>query len=132
MAAAAPPKSVSVTFPADFGFVPAGVDLKVRVDGTLPAAGKVGLFIRVFYRINGIPFANDLYNDAANSAALTFSNVPPAGSSIPDKTAPFTPLSMFHSVRALAWTRGATNGADVASVAGIRTKLTRFQGVGSV
>jgi hypothetical protein len=129
----AAPTALDVTFPANFGFVPAGTDLTVRVDGALPAAGKVGVLIRVFYRINGIPFAHELFNGPGNTNGQLFTNAPLGGGN--DLTIPFSPLVMFHSLRATAWGRvaggaAATGGADIANVKkDVKSTLTRFQGI---
>jgi hypothetical protein len=115
----AQPVRVGTSSPGDFGFVPAGTELTIRIDGERAAGdNKTGLFARVFYRVAGIPIAHDLYNDAAIHTGVLFSNDPA-------KTLPFAPLAKFHSLRVMAWDRVA----PITKVADVKSKLSRFQGL---
>ena len=122
MAAPTKPTRVSIIDPPDYGFVPVGKDVTVQAAGeTSDGTAQTSMLIRIFYRLNGIPIAQVIYNGRAkDSPGGSFANDTVATG----KTKPFRPdTKVFHSIRVLAW----DHKENIDSPDKVRSKLTRFQ-----
>lgn len=120
------PLRAAIGNPAANAFLPHANPIAVAADGDSadanPAAARTSVCIRVFYRVNGIPIAQTLYNGPVNN------NVGAGASkkfeTIPGNVTPFQPAArVLHTVRMIAWDHigKPNNGVDH------RTRVTRFR-----
>src|SRR6266498_4033172 len=97
------PTRAAISTPADQSFLlKDGPDLAIAADGDTadaPANARTSVFVRIFFRVEGIPVAIDVYNGAAHhdGANKKFDLV--AGNVKAFKTN----TRAFHSVRMLSW-----------------------------
>ena len=100
-------------------------DVVAKAEGdTEDVAGnaKTNIFMRVFYRVNGIPFAIDVYNDAAVMGGVTGNKK--KFDTDPAKVTKFKARVVGpHSIRMLAW----DNQSKITSADEVRQKVSRFR-----
>ena len=116
------PVKITVTTPPDNTGQAVGRDITFVGGGDSgDGAGRAtSMHVRIFYRVNGVPFAHVVYNGAADHAG---GNVPFASNV--DRTAAFRPSALVgHSVRVIAWDHRNKPGHGTDH----RSKVTRFRG----
>jgi hypothetical protein len=116
---------LTVTAPAENSSVAVGTTVVAQANGDsddVAATAKTNVFMRVFYRVNGIPFAIDVYNDAATMGAVAGGKkrFDTDGTKVVQFTAGVTGP---HSIRILAWDSQNKIGA----LGEVRQKVSRFR-----
>lgn len=121
--AAAKHKDLKVTTPPENAAVPHGVAFKVVAEAETEDGGagpKSSVFVRVFYRVNGFPFAVDVYNDEATVGGASGKKV----ELLAAKTTAFAPfVKKSHSVRMLVW----DHKSKIAKLDEVKQKVSRFR-----
>jgi hypothetical protein len=115
---------LTITAPPENSDVPVGTAVAAQANGDsddVAATAKTNLFMRVFYRVNGIPFTIDVYNDTAAMGVVAGGKK--RFDTDPTKVVQFTAgVSGPHSIRMLAWDSQNKIGA----LAEVRQKVSRF------
>jgi len=116
---------LTITAPPENSSLAVGAAIAAQANGDtddVAATAKTNLFVRVFYRVNGIPFAIDVYNDAAAMGAVAGNKK--RFDTDATKVVQFTAgVGGPHSVRMLAW----DSQNKIGGLAEVRQKVSRFR-----